>query len=166
MLIKIIPFKLGKAIAIVLGIFIALGGLETHASPPPLTASSPESACMPVEIRAIIQQARDAWVNGDADAFASLFTADGEFLVPGNRWVGQAAIRQVAAEFAANSVGVTVEIRRIIVEGNQAVVEWDWEDTDSSGRRNRADDVIVVDFVDGQISRWREYIDTQTPQEK
>lgn len=157
-----------RAIAVVLGILIPFVSVEksVQALPQPTSSSSAsiESACMQAAIHSIIQQARDAWVNGDADAFASLFTADGEFLVPGNRWVGQEAIRQVAADFAASSSGVTVEIRRIMVEGNQAAVEWYWEDTDSSGRLNRADDVIMIDFVDGRISRWREYIDTQTPE--
>lgn len=166
-LIRTSNMKLSTAMAIVLGMLIALVNVETaRAVPQPRlsSSSSTESASMEAEIHSIIQQARDAWVNGDADAFAALFTSDGEFLVPGNRWVGPEAIRQVAADFAANSASVTVEIRRIIVEGNQAAVEWYWEDTDSSGRHNQADDVIVVDFVDGKISRWREYIDTQTPQ--
>lgn len=119
----------------------------------------------PREIRLIVQQAKDAWEQGNANAFASLFASDGEFCVPGNRWVGQEAICQVAADFALRSSDVKVEIRRIIVEGNQAVVEWYWEDTEkATGYRNRADDVIVIDFEAGQIRRWREYIDTQTPQ--
>jgi uncharacterized protein (TIGR02246 family) len=118
----------------------------------------------PEEIHALIQQARDAWVNGDADAFANLFTPDGELIVPGNRWVGPEAIREVAASFAAGASDVKIEIRRILVMGNQAVVEWYWEDTEkASGRRNRADDAIVVDFTGGRIQRWREYIDAQTP---
>lgn len=49
------------------------------------------------EIRSVIKQAGDAWMAGDADAFASLFLANGEFIVPGNRWVGQAEIRKAAA---------------------------------------------------------------------
>lgn len=118
----------------------------------------------PQEIRLIIQQARNAWEQGNTDAFASLFASNGEFCVPGNRWVGQEVIRQIAADFSIRSSDVKVEIRRIIVEGNQAVVEWYWEDTENAtGHRNRADDVIVIDFEEGRIRRWREYIDTQTP---
>ncbi|HEY9643647.1 MAG TPA: SgcJ/EcaC family oxidoreductase [Coleofasciculaceae cyanobacterium] len=122
------------------------------------------SIMRPEEIHLIIQQARNAWETGNADAFASLFTSDGEFCVPGNRWVGQEVIRQIAADFSLRSSDVKVEIRRIMVEGNQAVVEWYWEDTETAtGRRNRADDAIVIDFEAGRIRRWREYIDTQTP---
>jgi len=166
-----------QAIAIILGILIlSIGeGQAARALPQPElnSSGSTESISMEsdmesgikFEIYTIIQQARDSWVNRDANAFARLFTSNGEFLVPGNRWVGQDAIRQVAADFAASSSNVTIEIRRIIVEGNQAAVEWHWEDTNLSGYHNQADDVIVIDFINGKISRWREYIDTQTPKQ-
>lgn len=159
----------GMAIVLILGVLITLMHLERSAQalphqPTADSSRSTEFALMEAEIQSIIQRARDAWVNGDAEGFASLFTSDGEFLVPGNRWVGQDAIRQVAADFAAHSSNVTVVIHRIIIQNNQAAVEWHWEDTDASGHRNQADDVIVIDFVDRRIHRWREYIDTQTPQ--
>ncbi len=114
----------------------------------------------PERIRSVIQQAADAWKTGNADAFASLFLPDGEFIVPNNRWVGPVKIEQVTADFTAN-YEVKIEIRRIIVEGEQAVVEWHWEDMEkATGKCNQADDAIVVDFKSGKFSRWREYIDT------
>lgn len=115
-------------------------------------------------IRASIHRAKESWIQGDAAVFAALFTAQGEFIVPGNRWIGPNAIRQAATDFAASSSNVAIEIRRVLIAGNQALVEWHWEDTEkSTGKRNRADDAIVIDFIGGSISRWREYIDTQTP---
>lgn len=115
-------------------------------------------------IKALIEQARELWTSGNADGFAALFTPDGEFIVPGKRWTGPGAIRKVAADYAAAYSNVKIDIHRILVDGNQAVVEWSWQDTENAtGRRSQADDAIVVDFQDGQISRWREYIDTQTP---
>jgi len=118
----------------------------------------------PDEIRRLIRQAGQAWIAGDADTFAGLFTSDGEFVVPGKRRQGPSAIREVLAGFAQGYSDIKIDIRRIIVDGDQAVVEWYWEDTkNATGVRNRADDAIVVDFKDGRISRWREYIDTKTP---
>ena len=115
------------------------------------------------QCRSIIQQAAEAWITGDADTFASLFLPDGEFIVPNNRWVGVAKIRQVIADFAAD-YEVKIAIRSSIVEGNQAVVEWYWEDKEkATGKCNQADDAIVVDFRAGKISRWREYIDATSP---
>lgn len=119
------------------------------------------------DIRTLIEQAKDAWVARDADALAQLFAADGELIVPGERWLGQAKIRAEIARFAQHYSSVKIDIRRIIVEGNQAVVEWHYEDTEkATGLRNKADDAIVVDFKNGKISRWREYFDQQTPANK
>ncbi len=117
----------------------------------------------PEEIRSIIQQAAKAWMAGDADAFARLFVPDGVLIVPGHRWVGATAIRQVTAEFAATHSDVKIEIKQILVEGNHAVVEWSWQDMEkATGLRQKAEDAIAVDFKEGRISRWREYIDTET----
>ncbi len=115
------------------------------------------------QCRSIIQQAAEAWIEGEADTFASLFLPDGEFIVPNNRWVGTAKIKQVTADFAAD-YEVKIAIRRIIVEGNQAVVEWNWSDREkATGKCNQADDAIIVDFRVGKITRWREYIDATSP---
>lgn len=117
----------------------------------------------PEEIRSCIQQAADAWMTGDANAFAELFIPNGEFIVPGDRWIGQAAIRQVAADFAAAYSDVKIEIQHIVIEGNSAVVEWHWQETETAtGKCGVADDAIAIDFQNGRISRWREYIDTQS----
>jgi uncharacterized protein (TIGR02246 family) len=116
------------------------------------------------EIRTLINQARDAWVTRDAEALAQLFTLDGEIIVPGQRWQGQVKIREEATRFAHHYSDVKIDIKRIIVEDNQASVEWDYEDTEkATNLRNKANDVIIVDFKDGQISRWREYFDSKTP---
>jgi uncharacterized protein (TIGR02246 family) len=115
----------------------------------------------PEEIRFLILQARDAWVREDVTAFATLFSTGGEFIVPGNRWVGKVEIEKAAAIFFADRSDVKITIRRIIIERNQAVVEWHWEDREKvTGRHSQADDAIVIDFQDGKIIRWREYIDT------
>ena len=112
------------------------------------------------QIRLIIQQASEAWIRGDANAFAALFLPDGEFIVPNNRWVGQELIRQVSADFASQYDVTRIEIRQLIVEDNRAVVEWYWEDREKvTGKCNQAEDAIVINFSAGKISRWREYID-------
>lgn len=116
-----------------------------------------------LEIESAIETARNAWISGDADAFADLFTQNGEFIVPGQIYRGKAAIRDVIAGFSKTHSNVQIGIQRIIIEANQAVVEWRWQDTDAVGKQTIAEDAIVVDFVGTQISRWREYIDEATP---
>ena len=118
-------------------------------------------------MRTVIEQARVAWVARDANALAQLFTPDGELIVPGQRWQGRAKIREEVTHFAQRYSDVKIDIRRIIIEDNQAAVEWHYEDTEkATGLRNKADDAIIVDFKDGRISRWREYFDNKTPASK
>ncbi|MEH1943408.1 MAG: nuclear transport factor 2 family protein [Nostoc sp.] len=132
-----------------------------------LTFSTPLFASQSMnqqDIQILIEKAKDAWVAQDVDALAQLFTIDGELIVPGQYWRGQEEIREGIANFKQQYSDVKIDIQRIIIGANQAAVEWYYEDTEkATGRRNKADDVIVVDFKDSQISRWREYFDTQTP---
>jgi uncharacterized protein (TIGR02246 family) len=116
----------------------------------------------PEDIRRMIQSARNAWMTGDSEAWAALFSTNGRVIVHGNRWVGLDAIRKSLTDFAAGSASVKIDIRRIMIDGNQAVVEWYWQDRDKAGRRNQADDAIVIDFKANHIIRWREYIDNKT----
>jgi limonene-1,2-epoxide hydrolase len=68
------------------------------------------------------------------------------------------------ADFVSTHSEVKIDIRRIAIDGAVAVVEWSWEDKENgTERRSQADDAIVIDFTVAGISRWREYIDTQTP---
>jgi ketosteroid isomerase-like protein len=61
----------------------------------------------------------------------------------------------VALEVSSGKeVGLTVQ---------QASVEWHWQENEkATGKHGSADDMIVIDFQDGRIRRWREYIDTQS----
>lgn len=173
----------GATLAILVGMAIVLVSIEVFASIPARIPAqmnvnnfSPagRKTTSPEQIRTIVRQARDSWVNGDADAFAALFTPNGELIVPGQKWVGRAAIRKAAVDFATYASNVKIDIRQIIIEGDaegaslrdhRAAVEWYWEDTEkATGRRNRADDAIIADFVAGKIKRWREYIDSKTPE--
>lgn len=122
------------------------------------------------EVRSIVEQAANAWIQADIESFSSLFTYDGEFIVPGVRLVGQAAIRQSMTSFVATSSDVSIKISQILVacpsfhdsEADRAMVEWHWEDTEiATGYRHRADDAIAIDFQGRRISRWREYIDAK-----
>lgn len=114
-----------------------------------------------LDIKSLIEQAKDAWVACDADALAQLFTLDGELIVPGQRWQGQERIREEISKFARQYTDVSIAIQRILVDGNQAAVEWHYEDTEkATGKRSQSDDAIVIEVQNGRISYWREYFDT------
>jgi uncharacterized protein (TIGR02246 family) len=117
----------------------------------------------PQEIRALVELAKNAWIDRDADALAQLFTPDAQLIVPGQRWQGQAKIREEVAKFARQYTDVQITIHRTIVDGNQAAVEWHYEDTETAtGKHSQADDAIVIEVNNGRISYWREYFDTSS----
>lgn len=114
-------------------------------------------------LRTIILQAKNAWVKSDAAAFANLFTEDGELIVPGQRWQGRAAIQTESASFLKNFT-VVIKIRTILIDRDQAAVEWDWSETPKAKQQEtgQAQDAILINFESRRIRRWREYIDTKT----
>lgn len=121
---------------------------------------------VPEAIRSIIQQAKAAWIAKDVEGLVSLFAPKGELIVPGHHWRGQREIRQGLEQFAQQDTAIQIELQRILITGNQAVVEWTWKETNfQTGEQSRAEDAIVIDFQAEKISRWREYIDPKTPQE-
>jgi uncharacterized protein (TIGR02246 family) len=151
-----------KLIAIaLLVVALALGGGMLSSSL--ARQSSPSDS-----IRTTIRQAKQAWIDGDAAAFAALFTTNGELIVPGQRWQGRSAIEAVTASFVEQFT-VAIEIQTILVEGDRAAVAWAWQETPKAATQTRetasrrTEDAILVEFEAGQIRRWREYIDAETP---
>lgn len=112
------------------------------------------------EVEALVEKARQAWLTGNGNAFAALFTNDGEFIAPGNRWVGYSQIHQAVIDYAAAYDQVDIDIHRIVQDGDQTVIEWSWRDRSKATEKcSHAEDAIVVDLTQGRIQRWREYID-------
>lgn len=141
------------AIPVLIALYIIIGG-NALASPNPVET----------ELRTLIETARDAWVRQDAQALAQLFTPDGQLIVPGQRWQGREEIRRAVSRFAQDYSNVKIDIRQVIIEGNRAAVEWSYEDVEiATGKRNKADDAIIIEVRDGHISYWREYFDTPPP---
>lgn len=160
------PLLLSLLLVALIGLPVVFSSTNVLAHWLPKSTSKSEqiSLITPNEVRSLVAKAAASWVTGDAKAFAVLFTPDGEFIVPGQRLIGLAAIQHVATEFAHSHSQVSIKVRRVIVDGQQAVIEWRWEDVENqTGKRTQADDAIVVDFADGKIKRWREYIDTASP---
>jgi uncharacterized protein (TIGR02246 family) len=126
------------------------------------TSSSQNSSQQ--NIYSLIEQAKSAWIDRNADTLSQLFTLDGELVLPGESWKGRQKIREEIDKFSQQYKDVVITIHRVIIDGNQAAVEWQYEDTEiATNKRNLADDVIILEVKDGQISYWREYFDIKTP---
>lgn len=118
----------------------------------------------PDEIRAAIETQIRAWQTGDAELLAGWFAPEGEIIVAGKCIRGHAALKATVARFASRHRDVRVTLHRIICGDDYAAVEYRWEDTKiETGERYVADDSVWVDFDAGLITRWREYVDNDTP---
>lgn len=114
------------------------------------------------EIEALIHRQAEAWRRADFEAIAADFCEEGEMISPGGTWQGPAAIAAVARHWFTLCSGVEIEIKRILVDGDQGAVEWVWHET------RRADDQVYtmedgIIFVlrDGKILYWREYFNPE-----
>jgi uncharacterized protein (TIGR02246 family) len=117
----------------------------------------------PEQLKTIIHQAKTAWLEGDAQAFAELFTTTGKFVVPGKSWQGRTAILDAFNKFMASYQVKSIEIHNLVLQDNHAFVEWFWEEKElDSEKISRAEDAIAIDFQGNLIHRWREYIDSDS----
>lgn len=112
----------------------------------------------PLEIRSIIKLATDSCMNQNAKTFASLFRNDAEMILPGHRLTGKANIQEATTTYLQSYDEIKINIQRILVEGDRAVVEWIWQSY-KKGKSDYAENAIIIDFKAGLIQRWREYTD-------
>jgi ketosteroid isomerase-like protein len=112
----------------------------------------------------IARQWIDTYNDADKERMASLMTEDSEVLIPamgiayGPRW-----------ERAGNAMNLvrnrTIEARRMTVSGDAVAIEFLWHAISlggpglaPAGERVEMENCIVLDFRDGLISRYVEYL--------
>jgi uncharacterized protein (TIGR02246 family) len=101
-----------------------------------------------------------AWRDEDLEAIMAGYADDIVHVSPYGRRVGVADMRAVNARYLAEYTAFDVQLHRLVVEGDQAALEWTWSETRrADGLRHSADDAIVFALRDGKISYWREYFD-------
>ena len=107
----------------------------------------------------VVRQAR-AWEEQDVTAIASDFAEDAIFIAAGFRFEGKQRIQQAARDYFNQFHDTSVKIERIIIDGDEGAVEWDWRDRNrQSGQEGFAEDAIVFKIENGKIVYWREYIE-------
>ena len=112
-------------------------------------------------LKTIVEGQARAWAEGDADGIAGGFAERCEFIVPGVHLTDPDQVRRAALDHFARFRDTSVEIRRLVVQGDTAAVEWHWRHVNrQTGEATRAEDAIVLQVAGGKIVYWREYIDT------
>lgn len=110
-------------------------------------------------IEMVMGQAK-AWSEQDAQAIADDFAEDGIFIAAGSKFQGKPQIKQAAEEYFQQFHHTSVEIKRILVDGSQGAVEWNWHDQNrQTGKESHAEDAIILELKNNKIVYWREYIE-------
>lgn len=114
------------------------------------------------EVWAFLRSRALAWQEGDMAAIAAGYAPDVVLIAPGGvRLEGLAALRENNARYFAEYTDIRVELKRVILDGDQGALEWTWSETRrADGRRRSVDDAIVFVLRDGKIVYWAEYFDT------
>lgn len=112
------------------------------------------------EIAQMVTRQARAWEEQDVTAIANDFAEDAIFIAAGFRFEGKQRIQQAARDYFNQFHDTSVEIKRIIIGGNEGAVEWNWRDRNrQSGQEGFAEDAIIFEIEDGKIVYWREYIE-------
>jgi uncharacterized protein (TIGR02246 family) len=140
----------------VLVIIIITGIFNTFAAPQMMAQSSLSSA----QIKEIVLRQAQAWEDQDAQAIAKDFAENAIFIAAGFKFVGKEQISKAAQDYFQQFHHTSVEVKRIIIDGDCGAVEWDWRDQNrKTGKSGWAEDAIVFELANGKIIYWREYIE-------
>ncbi|WP_019508181.1 nuclear transport factor 2 family protein [Pleurocapsa sp. PCC 7319] len=119
------------------------------------------------QITAIIYRQAKAWEQQNAQAIANDFAEEAVFIAAGFKYEGKQQIQKAAQDYFQQFVNTQVKIQRIIVDGDQGAVEWDWCDQErQTGQINYAQDAIILALKEGKIIYWREYIEKKKSKHK
>ena len=116
------------------------------------------------EITQMVRRQARAWEEQNVMAIADDFAEDAIFIAAGFRFEGKQRIQQAARDYFNQFHNTSVEIERIIIDGNEGAVQWDWSDRNrQSGQEGFAEDAIIFELENGKIVYWREYIEKKKP---
>ena len=111
---------------------------------------------------AITRMVRDharAWETGDEKLLSSLLHEDVVFAYPGRRLTKAQTLVDLRHLRNANTA-TKVYIRKVIVDGDDVAVEWQFATTTkATGKREAVSDAIIARVKDGKFVVWKEYLD-------
>lgn len=112
-------------------------------------------------IQAMVKKQALAWSQADVSSIVEDFAPNATFIAAGYVFQGKEAIQKAAEDYFRQFTDTKVAIKRVIIDGNQGAVEWDWSDRQKqNGQLSEAEDAIIFELQDdGKIIYWREYIE-------
>ncbi len=113
------------------------------------------------ELRTFLEGRARNWSEKNLDAIMADYDPAIEYITPSRRFSGTDELRQMNARYLEEYTDISVELTRLIVDGEEGALEWTWSETRvSDGLRRSVDDAIVFVIRDRKIVYWREYFDT------
>jgi len=107
----------------------------------------------------LVYQHAKAWKTGDANLLNSILHEDLIFAYPGRRLNKTETLKDLI-EYNATFKDTKIYINKIIIDGNDVAVEWQFASTNKkTGNRTAVSDAIIGKVKDGKIIVWKEYLD-------
>jgi ketosteroid isomerase-like protein len=111
------------------------------------------------DARRLVEEHAKAWETGNKELLESVIHKDIVFAYPGRRLNRQQTIEDFDY-FSKNFNETKVYINKVIVEGNNVAVEWQFATTNiATGKRQVVSDAIIAEIRDGKFVVWKEYLD-------
>ena len=100
-----------------------------------------------------------AWENGDLELLDIVLHKDVVFAYPGRRLDKRETLADLI-DYNKSFKDTKIYINKIIVNGNELAVEWQFASTSiKTGNRTAVSDAIIGKMKDGKIIVWKEYLD-------
>ena len=110
-------------------------------------------------VEALVRDHAQAWMTGDTALARRILHEDARFAYPRKRVDKETWISELAA-FHRAAEDVRVYVHRVVVDGSEFAVEWQFASTDgTTGARTAVGDAIIGEVRDGRIVLWKEYLD-------
>lgn len=113
------------------------------------------------ELHAFLLRRAGYWGEKNLDAIMADYAPDIDYIAPTARFKGTERLRESNERYLREYTDISVNLTRLIVEGDTGALEWTWSETRvADGLRRSVDDAIVFVIRDRKIVYWREYFDT------
>ena len=100
-----------------------------------------------------------AWETGDYGLIDGILHKDIIFAYPGRRMNKQETLKDFL-DYNKSFENTKIYINRIIVDGDDFAVEWQFASTNiKTAKRTAVSDAIIGNVRDGKIAVWKEYLD-------